>query len=498
VTSVNLINNGGVVNFGYDANGNMISGINNTGNPITGNFQAHYDAQNQPFRLARGVQKSEFWYGSDNQRYYQLDELGQWTFYVDKLYEQKGSTLHKLYLGNYGVFTVDVTSAQNTGITYLHKDRLGSIVAMTDKNGAEVLGAGRGFDPFGKPREENWADSDGLDEVPFPNQESGDLNRPDQTTRGFTGHEHLNNVAITHMNGRAYDYNLGRFLSVDPIIQFPANSQSLNPYSYIMNNPLSGTDPTGYSTCAEPTNPDCNSPEEEIKPRDPTGSTTDKCNRGSACTVIRFNGGDSRMSEGDDKNAKETPDNIGANSNRENMEQDRGLSKDKNMSEENISVDSFEPRTDKEELQAFLAKNNLTENDIYTNKDDFYENILKNPKPLVLQEGNKFHVIIIVTGTPPLVGPVKLLKFLIGKSFPTKLNRGGVQQPFNPANGRFLSSNANPGLLLSPLSRFTAGFSHGFAEAFSGVQGGTVVGSAGNIGNTLGKIAGTIASIFGG
>ena len=49
------------------------------------------------------------------------------------------------------------------------------------------------------------------------------------------------------MNGRVYDYDLGRFLSVDPIIQFPANSQSLNPYSYIMNNPLSGTDPTGYA-----------------------------------------------------------------------------------------------------------------------------------------------------------------------------------------------------------------------------------------------------------
>ncbi|MFT5452560.1 MAG: hypothetical protein ACI9N9_002053 [Enterobacterales bacterium] len=48
------------------------------------------------------------------------------------------------------------------------------------------------------------------------------------------------------MNGRVYDYNLGRFLSVDPFIQDPGNSQSMNPYSYIMNNPLSGTDPSGY------------------------------------------------------------------------------------------------------------------------------------------------------------------------------------------------------------------------------------------------------------
>ena len=49
------------------------------------------------------------------------------------------------------------------------------------------------------------------------------------------------------MNGRVYDYNLGRFLSVDPFIQDVGNSQGINPYSYIMNNPLGGTDPTGYN-----------------------------------------------------------------------------------------------------------------------------------------------------------------------------------------------------------------------------------------------------------
>ncbi len=52
------------------------------------------------------------------------------------------------------------------------------------------------------------------------------------------------------MNGRVYDYRMGRFLSVDPIISNPANSQAINPYSYIGNNPLSGVDPTGYDTVA--------------------------------------------------------------------------------------------------------------------------------------------------------------------------------------------------------------------------------------------------------
>src|SRR5438270_1846877 len=62
---------------------------------------------------------------------------------------------------------------------------------------------------------------------------------------------HLDDTYLVHMNGRIYDYRLGRFLSVDPIISSPADSQSINPYSYIGNNPLSGIDPTGY--CAEGT-----------------------------------------------------------------------------------------------------------------------------------------------------------------------------------------------------------------------------------------------------
>lgn len=48
------------------------------------------------------------------------------------------------------------------------------------------------------------------------------------------------------MNGRVYDYNVGRFMGVDPYIQGVGNSQGINPYSYVMNNPLGFTDPSGY------------------------------------------------------------------------------------------------------------------------------------------------------------------------------------------------------------------------------------------------------------
>ncbi|MFH1334106.1 MAG: RHS repeat-associated core domain-containing protein, partial [Pseudomonadota bacterium] len=58
-------------------------------------------------------------------------------------------------------------------------------------------------------------------------------------------------VNLIHMNGRVYDPVLGRFLSADPQIQDPTNSQSLNRYTYCMNNPIAFTDPTGYGVLGD-------------------------------------------------------------------------------------------------------------------------------------------------------------------------------------------------------------------------------------------------------
>lgn len=49
-----------------------------------------------------------------------------------------------------------------------------------------------------------------------------------------------------HMNGRVYDPVLGRFISADPTVQYPDSTQGLNRYTYVNNNPLSLTDPSGF------------------------------------------------------------------------------------------------------------------------------------------------------------------------------------------------------------------------------------------------------------
>lgn len=55
--------------------------------------------------------------------------------------------------------------------------------------------------------------------------------------RGVTMHEHIDQVGLIHMGGRVYDPEIGRFLSPDPFVQFPASTQGFNRYSYVGNNP---------------------------------------------------------------------------------------------------------------------------------------------------------------------------------------------------------------------------------------------------------------------
>ena len=107
------------------------------------------------------------------------------------------------------------------------------MVAIT--NTAGVVVERLAYDPWGKRRFITGA-ADTLDAI------------TGQTIdRGFTMHEHIDEMGIINMNGRIYDPLIGRFMSADPYIQAPDDLQSHNRYAYVMNNPLNLTDPSGFS-----------------------------------------------------------------------------------------------------------------------------------------------------------------------------------------------------------------------------------------------------------
>ncbi len=227
--------------FVYDANGSMTSG---DGRSI------HYDNLDHPDQVVLGSTTTTFRYAPDGSRYVQSswDSVALATtneYYVDKMFE------HLEQIGGsagpedrtYVSAAVQIRMKNNIrSVRYLHLDRLGSLDSVTTDTGVEDPTDAHGYDAFGKPRPRDWQTT--ADSTSWQMQQgSGNYG----LERGFTGHEHLDSLFLIHMNGRMYDYRLGRFLSVDPIISNPANSQSLNPYSYIGNNPLSGTDPTGYA-----------------------------------------------------------------------------------------------------------------------------------------------------------------------------------------------------------------------------------------------------------
>ncbi|OJV19707.1 MAG: hypothetical protein BGO21_21840 [Dyadobacter sp. 50-39] len=114
---------------------------------------------------------------------------------------------------------------------YTYTDHLGSLLTLTAPNGTVILD--QNFDAWGRLRHPaNW------DYVNVPAPTS-------YLYRGFTGHEHLTNFNLINMNGRMYDPVVGRVLSPDNFVQNPYSTQGYNRYSYVMNNPLKYTDPSG-------------------------------------------------------------------------------------------------------------------------------------------------------------------------------------------------------------------------------------------------------------
>lgn len=229
VTSIVGAANEKNVTYCYDKNGNMLSGDSRT---------ISYTAQDVPKKIVKGSNSVEFFYGPSQERYKRIDIEGGVTTTTVSIggYEKiktGSNTTTKYYLGGFAVVSKKNSEAIKT--QYLLTDHQGSVIASVDPLGAVT--ERMSFDAWGKRRAVNWSPMSFTDLYAF---------KSNTTNRGYTGHEHVDSMGLIHMNGRVYDPVIGRFLSADPFIQDPTNTQSLNRYSYVQNNPLSFTDPSGF------------------------------------------------------------------------------------------------------------------------------------------------------------------------------------------------------------------------------------------------------------
>ncbi|WP_163370505.1 RHS repeat-associated core domain-containing protein [Endozoicomonas acroporae] len=227
----------GDISYQYDANGNMISGDGRT---------LEYSTFDKPVRIQKNGHTTEFQYDINRSRFKRVDTdknsdttVTRYLGNVEFITRPSGNREVKRYINGVVIDTTTtrVDSTTISSVQLLFKDHLGSVHTIMDGNSMTVLQR-QSFDPFGLRRDPtNWQ---------ALLEEQLSLFNTQYTTRGFTGHEQLDEVGLIHMNGRVYYAKLGRFLQADPFIQAVGNTQNFNRYSYLNNNPLNAVDPSGF------------------------------------------------------------------------------------------------------------------------------------------------------------------------------------------------------------------------------------------------------------
>ncbi len=242
--------------FEYDGNGNQVKRTVGRRQVVDGatsivsmiDREITYNHWDKPASIRVSGRETHFTYGPSGSRTIRIDkvpgEIDKTTQYIGSVeYVTQGNTRYfkRMIAG----VMVEVTAGPEQGISYLHKDHIGSLVAITDQNG--VIKQRFSYDLYGKRRPViGIAEEEALLTGVSTSLISHYQNNQPEVNRGFTSHEMLDNVGLIHMNGRIYDADLAIFLSADPHVQAPNNVLNTNRYSYVLDNPLSYTDPSGY------------------------------------------------------------------------------------------------------------------------------------------------------------------------------------------------------------------------------------------------------------
>lgn len=250
--AVTSLSNG--TTFSYDANGNMIQ-MNDHQGVV---WEYAHDRENRLKSVKRNsVLKAEYAYDGDggrtkktvykekmtsihSARSSEVFDVGRFshrnfaalfppgissktvTRYIGSLYEEAhGQPTRYIFLGNQRI--AHITNEQ---VMLYFNDHLGSLHILTDNVG-EIKELCE-YEPFGEfSRHEQYGSS------------------PQVSWFYFSGKLFDEESGLFYYGARYYNSLIGRFITADPMMPNPLNSQALNRYSYVYNSPVCFIDPSG-------------------------------------------------------------------------------------------------------------------------------------------------------------------------------------------------------------------------------------------------------------
>ncbi|MFH8725393.1 polymorphic toxin-type HINT domain-containing protein [Streptomyces termitum] len=213
--------------YGYDGAGNT------TTRTIQGDTQnLEWNLEGRLDKVTAGTDQASYLYDAGGKRLIKREASGT-TLYLpgtELKLDAAGNVAKttRYYAHPAGPVMVKVAEGGTTKRSYLLSDRNGTSTTSVDVATKTVTR--RKYTPFGEDR--------GTAPSMWPDD------------KGYLGGTE-DSTGLTHLNAREYDPALGRFISVDPLMDI-AESQTMNPYAYGNNSPITFSDPSGLASCDTP------------------------------------------------------------------------------------------------------------------------------------------------------------------------------------------------------------------------------------------------------
>jgi RHS repeat-associated protein len=220
------------VAYGYDAAGNLTA--RNTTGTTTSSEAFNFDAEGRLASTTKdSATTSTHVYDADGDRLIKR-ENGRATLYLDGTEVELTTATGALVSTRYYQFdgkTVAMRQSAGGGLRLQFADHQGTAIWSVDRETTNDTRRRR-FTPFG-------ADRTGFTPVTWVG------------AKGFVNGDKDTATGLTHLGAREYDPSIGRFISVDPVMN-AAEPQTLNGYAYARNNPVTLSDASGLYAVWDP------------------------------------------------------------------------------------------------------------------------------------------------------------------------------------------------------------------------------------------------------